>query len=128
MSKTNIKIIYDGDCPFCNRYVTILNLKQNKNFNVQLIDARKDTQYISYFASKNMNLDDGMVVCVDDALYYGSDAIYILAILSTPNTFFQNINRVFFRNKLIASISYPIMKGVRFITLKMLGKKMLTDL
>ena len=37
---STLRIIYDGDCPFCRSYVALLRLRER--YDVQLVDARKE--------------------------------------------------------------------------------------
>ena len=39
--KTEITFIYDGECPFCNHFAELLELK-SKIKNITILDARKN--------------------------------------------------------------------------------------
>ena len=39
MTKNNVTIVYDGECPFCNDFVALNHLKDN-GYNIKLINAR----------------------------------------------------------------------------------------
>ena len=51
-ANSDILIIYDGACPFCSAYVTLLRLRQQ--FVVELLSARSEDQRVSYFQSRGL--------------------------------------------------------------------------
>lgn len=117
-----ILIIYDGECPFCSRYVQMLRL-QNAVSKVSLIDARSDPAYAREMLEKGMNIDDGMLVVYSDKLYYASDAVNILAILTTPSDAFNYLTAFLFKGKKTSRFLYPVCRFFRNSVLKVLGRK-----
>jgi len=85
-------IYYDGECPFCARYVTLLRLKKTIG-PVELIDLRLDEGIKLELSSQGFNLDKGMVVDIDGRRFGGADAVNQLALLSTPSNFFNKFNK-----------------------------------
>ncbi|MGO7741138.1 DCC1-like thiol-disulfide oxidoreductase family protein, partial [Rhizobium johnstonii] len=51
-------IVYDGDCPFCSKFVKFQRLRSAIG-EVILIDARSDPGLVVAFQSRGMSLDDG---------------------------------------------------------------------
>jgi predicted DCC family thiol-disulfide oxidoreductase YuxK len=116
------KLVYDGECPYCSRYVEFMRLKESVG-KVELINARDGGETVDYINSRNINLDEGMVFLFNGQVYYGADALNVISLLSSGSTFYSKLNRILFRNKLIASLCYPILKLGRAITLKVIGVK-----
>jgi predicted DCC family thiol-disulfide oxidoreductase YuxK len=121
-----IKIIYDQECPFCSDFVQILRIKSAGN-EVELINARETSTDIISELSAKYNLDEGMVVKIDDAEYYGDQAALILAVLSTTNTYRGKLYQLILRNKRLASFSYPVLVALRKLYFKLIGKKFIYE-
>lgn len=107
---TPLRIVYDGECPFCANYVALLRLREN--LAVELIDARADRIKAN---SYDLNLNEGMVVDLDGEIFYGAKAVALLSRLSR--------RRGILSSDRIANAVYPMMRFGRAITLKILGRK-----
>ncbi len=108
-----IEIYYDKECPFCNKYTQILKLKQEHE--VIIKNAREDLEKLRYFYSYGFDINNGIIVQVDDEIYQGAKAIYVLDSLSIKNNFLYG-------TKLFEVFLYPIIKIFRKIVLFILGK------
>ena len=118
-----MRIIYDGDCPFCNNYIKLLRLRKNVSASVELINAREHEDIKSSYKKNGYDLNDGMAVEYDGRVYYGADAIHFLGIMSSGDNLFSFLNKWIFRSKRLSLILYPILKFGRAITLKILGRQ-----
>ena len=121
--KTNVTIIYDGECPFCSQYVQFVNIKNNPDYVVRMKNAREHKILASSYKQSEFDLNDGMIVIINDQLYYGSDAVHAMAMLASSDTLARKINFFIFRHKTLSYILYPLMKAVRTLTLKIMGRK-----
>ena len=74
------------------------------------------------------DIDEGMVLIVDNQLYYGADAIHRLALLSTNNGLFNRFASWTFRSKQRSRLLYPALKVFRNLLLKSLGKTRINNL
>ena len=113
-------VFYDGECPFCSNFVKMLALK--KYYSVELFDLRTLPEIVQWFREEGLNVDDGMIVTINQRLYYADEAVHILALLST-NSLVGRANRLLFSRRRIARLLYPIMKTGRIIVLAILRKK-----
>lgn len=86
-----LRIFYDGECPFCSRYVKMLRL--SKSGQVQLVDLRENEAAKVELEQLGFDLDQGMVVEDEGRRYGGSDAVAYLAPLTTPSDALNKINR-----------------------------------
>ena len=118
-------IIYDSECPFCRNYVSLIRLRKAIG-NVDLISAREANHRVKEAQAKGFDLNEGMVFYYEGRYHYGADAINMMALMSTPSTIFNRINRWFFTSPKIAKIFYPALRGCRNITLKILGVTKIT--
>jgi predicted DCC family thiol-disulfide oxidoreductase YuxK len=114
-------IVYDGQCPFCSRYVQLLRLRESLGA-VRLIDAREGGPIVEELQRARVDLDEGMVLKLDDRLYHGHDCIHVLALLSTPSGLFNRINAAVFRSPLAARMLYPVLRAGRNAVLRLLGR------
>ena len=114
-------IVYDGQCPFCSRYVQLLRLRDSLG-EVRLINARDGGPVVEEMQRAGVDLDEGMVLKLDGQLYHGHDCIHVLALLSTPSGPFNRINAALFRSPRAARLLYPILRAGRNGVLRLLGR------
>ncbi len=72
----NAKIIfiYDGECPFCNHFAELLELK-SKIKNISILDGRKNPKIIKSLLEKGYDIDKGAILLKDDDIFHGAEAI-----------------------------------------------------
>ena len=116
-----LRIIYDGACPFCSRYVRLVRLREN--FQVDLVDARADPALAQEYTAKGLDLNTGMVAEMDGKTWHGADAIWLLSGLSTRSGVWNRLFARIFASRLRAKLLYPVMRLGRRATLYSLGKK-----
>jgi len=114
-------IIYDGECPFCSRYVKLIRLEQTIG-NIRLIDARKNPPELNLLKEKNLDINSGMAIFFNGQLYFGADCINRLALLSSPIGLVNKLNYYIFKTPLISRILYPVLRISRNIVIHLLGK------
>lgn len=115
------KIIYDGDCPFCSRYVALIRLRESIG-PVQLINVREHPDVNDQYLTRGINLDEGMILILDRKEYFGADCVNRLALLSSGSTLFNKLNAAIFRYEWLSSFLYPIMRFGRNLTITILGR------
>lgn len=118
---SSVTLIYDGACPFCTQYARYVKLKDAVG-SVRLIDARAGGSEVEAAWSK-YDLDNGMLAQIDGQMYYGDDALHVLALLSSRSGFFNKMNYFLFRNRALARVAYPFLRGGRNLALLLKGEK-----
>jgi hypothetical protein len=93
-----------------------------------LVDARDGGAIMGEITGKGLDIDQGMVVKVGGEMYYGSDAIHVLALMGTNKGFFNRLCYWSFRSKAVSSVLYPILRACRNLLLKLLGKTKINNL
>jgi predicted DCC family thiol-disulfide oxidoreductase YuxK len=119
-----LQIVYDGECPFCSRFVTLYKAKSVVG-KVDLIDAREDHPAVHLVKSKGLDLDEGMAVLWDGQIYHGADAVHFMAMIGSENGLFNKLNKAIFQVKPLARVLYPVMVTGRNLTLRLLGRRSL---
>jgi predicted DCC family thiol-disulfide oxidoreductase YuxK len=122
-----ILLIYDKECPACDYYCNIVRINDSVG-ELVLVDAREDSSVMDEITAKDWDIDQGMVLKVEDELYYGSEAIHALSAMGGQSGFFNKINYCLFRSKSRAKILYPILRSLRNLLLKILGKTKINNL
>jgi predicted DCC family thiol-disulfide oxidoreductase YuxK len=120
-------LLYDGECPFCSRYVGLIRLRESIG-PVRIINIRQGGQEVEQAMSAGLDLDEGMLLHYEGQMYHGADCLNRLALLTTSNTSFNRLNAWLFKNATFSKLSYPILRVGRNLTLKLLGRPRLENL
>jgi predicted DCC family thiol-disulfide oxidoreductase YuxK len=120
-------LVYDKQCPLCDNYCKLIRIRESVG-ELVLIDARTNSNIMEEITQANLDIDQGMVLKFDDNLYYGADAIHVLAMISSPSGIFNRLNYWYFKSKFIAKYSYPIMRSIRNLLLKALSVTKINNL
>jgi predicted DCC family thiol-disulfide oxidoreductase YuxK len=115
MNQLKLLIVYDGACPFCNAYVSLLRLRESMQ--VELLSARSADERIKEFLALGYRLDDGMLVQIDGLVYVGADAMHQLAIISNQHGLLNRMQRFVFSRKWLAHLLYPALRFGRRLVL-----------
>ena len=127
MTDKQILLIYDKECPACDFYCQIVRIHQSVG-DLVLIDARENPEVLQEITAEGLDIDQGMVLKMGGLLYYGTDAIHLLALLSSRSGVFNRLNYWLFSSKKVAGILYPILRSCRNLLLKILGKTKINNL
>lgn len=127
MNRPEILLVYDKECPVCDAYCQIVRIRKSVG-ELKLIDARSKNDIMDEITAKGLDIDQGMVLKMDDQLYYGSDAIHALALISSRSGIFNRINYWIFRSRILSAWFYPILRFFRNLLLKLLGKTKINNL
>ena len=133
---TRIWLVYDAECPACNYYCHLVQVRESVG---QLVlvnareasrpDAAKDIRTLmDTITARGLDIDQGMVLVVDEQLYYGADAIHALALLGSPSGLFNRFNYRVFRSPTRARWLYPALRACRNLLLRLLGKRRINNL
>jgi predicted DCC family thiol-disulfide oxidoreductase YuxK len=127
MNRPEILLVYDKECPVCDAYCRIVRVRETVG-ELKLIDARSKGDIMNEITAKGLDIDQGMVLKMDDRLYYGSDAIHTLALISSRSGIFNRFNYWIFRSRILSAWFYPILRFFRNLLLKLLGKTKINNL
>lgn len=127
MTEEKIELVYDDQCPVCRSYCTNLSL-DNLAARLELIDARKGGTLVNDITSRELDIDEGMVVKIGNDLFYGSDAIHQLALRAQNKGWTGWINRLFFQSPRLGRIFYALGKKLRNAVLTLYGIEKIRNL
>ena len=127
MSRPEILLVYDKECPACNTYCQIIRIRETVG-DLKIIDARKNSGVMDEITKSGLDIDRGMVLKMEEQLYYGSDAMHALALISSRSGLLNRINYWMFKSKSVSSWLYPVLRLFRDLLLKMPGKTKINNL
>ena len=75
-----------------------------------------------------LDVDDGMVLKMGDSLYYGSEAIHALALISSRSGVLNRLNYRVFGSPALSRTLYPVLRRGREMLLRLLRKSRINNL
>lgn len=126
-NSNQIFLIYDKECPACNNYCQIVRIRESIG-TLHILDARESSDIMDEITAHGLDIDQGMVLKVDDQLYYGADAIHTLALMSSRSNVLNRLNYWIFRSKTISYVLYPVLRLFRNMLLTLSGKTKINNL
>jgi predicted DCC family thiol-disulfide oxidoreductase YuxK len=117
LSEPKIQILYDGACPLCSTFAAKIE-KQTKN-NIELVDARQDSDLRDIVTRQGIDLDAGIVVQNQNRYSTGVEAMNELANLSFAQTL--PLFRFIFGRPKLSKLFYPLLKLSRRLLLLVKG-------
>ena len=113
-----IRVLYDGECPFCAAYTRYARLRRHVG-TVDLIDARQAPALVEAYAARGHEIDDSFIVDTGDAVLTGGAAMaYIHGRLAPRWTGLWLLTSP----KLLAA-AYPMLRGMRNGALRAMGRR-----
>ena len=120
----NIIFFYDGECPFCNHFAELLELKSNLK-KISFIDARTNKEKLP----TNYDIDiKGALLISDNELYSGSEAIsFIISKVKDPSDSLLALLKIIFVSPKRSRLLFPILIFTRrlLLTLKGVPRKLI---
>ena len=107
--------IYDGECPFCNHFAELLEIK-SKIANIKILDGRKNLNLIESLLKKGFDLDKGAILLKDEDIFHGADAINTICkqISNPSSSLLLLLSKVFKSNKRTKMIFPLLVRARRF--------------
>ncbi len=127
MNQNKILLIYDKECPVCRYYCQVIRIRKTLG-QLKTINARENSDVRDEITRQGLNIDEGMVLKINNIFYSGSDAIQILALISTRSGILNRLNYWLFKSKTVSAALYPVLRFCRNALLRMLGKTRINNL
>jgi len=109
MSREEILLVYDRECPACNNYCQVIRIREDVG-ELKIVDARENSEVRDEITEMGLDIDQGMVLKMGGQIYYGADAIHTLALISSKSGIFNRANYWIFKSKSLSAILYPILR------------------
>ena len=114
--------IYDGECPFCNHFALLLELKSSIP-SLKIIDGRKNLEKLTQLYKQGYDLNKGAILIHNGKIMHGADAInWICSELKEPNDSLLKIIRIIFSSNKRSKKVFPLLLWGRRISLTLKGK------
>ena len=127
MAREEILLVYDKECPACNSYCQVVRIRETVGA-LKLVDARESSAVMDEITAQGLNIDQGMVLKMGGRLYYGSDAIHAMALISSRSGIFNRLNYWMFKSPVLSRLLYPVFRFFRNLLLKLLRKTKINNL
>ena len=114
---TSYTFIYDGECPFCNHFAELLEIKSKLN-NIKILDGRKNSTLIKSLLEKGFDIDKGAILLKDEDIFHGAEAINTICkqIKNPSSSLLLLLSRVFKSTKR-TKLLFPLLVIARRISL-----------
>ena len=114
---TNYTFIYDGECPFCNHFAELLEIK-SKIKNIEILDGRKNLTLINSLLKKGYDLDKGAILLKDENIFHGAEAINTICkqVKNPSSNLLFLLSRVFKSTKR-TNLLFPLLVRARRVAL-----------
>lgn len=127
MTRDEILLVYDKQCPVCDNYCRMARIRESVG-DLKLVDARESSAVMDEITARGLDIDQGMVLKMGDRLYYGSDAIHALALISSRSGIFNRFNYWMFKSRALSRLFYPVLRFFRNLLLKLLRRTTINNL
>ncbi len=124
---SDLIFIYDGECPFCNHFAELLELRSNLP-NIELKNARTHPAELPNGYDMDMK---GAILIENGTALYGADAIYrICSKIKNPSSTLLEFLLMTFSSKQRSRLFFPFLLLARRFTLFFKGvpRKLNSDL
>ena len=114
---SNYTFIYDGECPFCNHFAELLEIK-SKITNIKILDGRKNLALINSLLEKGYDLDKGAILLKNEEIFHGAEAINVICkrINNPSSSLLLLLSRVFKSTKR-TRVLFPLLVRARRLAL-----------
>ena len=117
MEETTLTFIYDGECPFCNHFAELLELK-SKIKNISILDGRKNPELLRDLLKKGYDLDKGAILLKNSEIFHGANAINTISkLIKEPSSKLLEILSTTFKSSKRTKFIFPFLVIARRFTL-----------
>ena len=114
--------IFDGECPFCNHFAELIELKSNLH-EVEIVDGRKNLPLLSQLYKQGYDLNNGAILMNKENIMHGSEAInWICSQIKEPSDSLLEILRIIFTSNKRTNFLFPFLLWGRRLLLTLKGK------
>ena len=113
--------LYDGECPFCNHFSELLELRSGLP-ELTIKDARDNLPEMKSLLERGYDLDNGAILLKGDEVLHGAHAInWICSQITKPSDELLKLIALTFSSKLRTNVIFPLLILTRRILLLVKG-------
>ena len=117
-----VLFIYDGECPFCNHFAHLLELKSSLP-EFEIVNGRKNLPLLTQLYNLGYDLNKGAILINNSKIMHGSEAInWICSEIKEPNDSLLEVLRIIFTSSKRTDFLFPFLLWGRRISLTFKGK------
>ena len=121
MSNTSL-FIYDGECPFCNHFAQLLELKGSLP-EFEILDGRENLALLTKLYNQGYDLNKGAILINNENIMHGADAIsWICSEIKEPSDSLLELLRILFTSNKRTNFFFPFLLWGRRLSLTLKGK------
>ena len=114
--------IYDGECPFCNHFAQLLELKSSLA-ELKILDGRKNLALLSQLYKQGYDLNKGAILIKNGKIMHGADAVnWICSEIKDPSDSLLEVLRIIFNSNKRTNFLFPLLLWGRRLSLTLKGK------
>ena len=114
--------IYDGECPFCNHFAQLLELKCNLS-NLEILDGRENLALLTKLYKQGYDLNKGAILLCNEKIMHGADAINLICSeIKEPSDSLLEVLRIIFISNKRSKFLFPFLLWGRRLSLTLKGK------
>ena len=114
---SDLTFIYDGECPFCNHFAELLEIKSKLN-NISILDGRKNPKIINSLLDKGYDIDKGAILIEGDEIFHGAQAINkICSQINNPSGRLLKLLSNIFKSDKRTNLLFPLLIRARRLVL-----------
>ena len=114
--------IYDGECPFCNHFAQLIELKSCLPA-FEILDGRKNLALLSQLYNQGYDLNKGAILISNENIMHGADAInWICSEIKEPSYSLLGLIQIIFTSNKRTNFLFPFLLWGRRISLTFKGK------
>ncbi len=114
--------IYDGECPFCNHFAQLLELKCSLS-NFEILDGRKNLALLTKLYNQGYDLNNGAILINNETIMHGADAIsWVCSEIKEPSDSLLELLRILFTSNKRTDFLFPFLLWGRRLSLTLKGK------
>jgi len=115
--KEKLVFIYDGECPFCNKFAELIELKSGLP-NIAILNGRENIILIKNLLEKGYDLNEGAILMKGEDIMHGPIALnYICSKIINPSSDLLKILKITFDSNQRANFIFPFLIVARRIAL-----------
>ena len=118
---SKLVFLYDGECPFCNHFSELLELRSDLP-GLTIKNARDNLPEMKSLLERGYDLDNGAILLKGDEVLHGAQAInWICSRITKPSDELLKLIALTFSSKLRTDVIFPLLILTRRILLLVKG-------